>query len=174
MSFHRYSRTDNKLKLLSTENIKLNQFILIINLTIFFFTAHRGLGFYYWIVHSINSVICRPLIPQCGKAGTTTPSQTLPFKCSNKKFLFLSMSLFFHQRLTFVQVSRMYFFLLHLSLADILTAFFSLLPEILWTLTLPEFYGGNLLCRTMKFLQVSVGQPGQSHHTDPLSEYTWQ
>jgi hypothetical protein len=54
-----------------------------------------------------------------------------------------------------VQVSRMYFFLLHLSLADILTAFFSLLPEILWTLTLPEFYGGNLLCRTMKFLQVS-------------------
>ena len=55
-----------------------------------------------------------------------------------------------------LQVSRMYFFLLHLSLADILTAFFSLLPEILWTLTLPEFYGGNLLCRTMKFLQVGL------------------
>jgi hypothetical protein len=50
----------------------------------------------------------------------------------------------------------MYFFLLHLSLADILTAFFSLLPEILWTLTLPEFYGGSLLCRTMKFLQVGL------------------
>ncbi len=58
------------------------------------------------------------------------------------------------------QVSRMYFFLLHLSLADILTAFFSLLPEILWTLTLPEFYGGNLLCRTMKFLQVSSSTTG--------------
>jgi hypothetical protein len=54
----------------------------------------------------------------------------------------------------------MYFFLLHLSLADILTAFFSLLPEILWTLTLPEFYGGNLLCRTMKFLQVSSSATG--------------
>jgi hypothetical protein len=54
----------------------------------------------------------------------------------------------------------MYFFLLHLSLADILTAFFSLLPEILWTLTLPEFYGGNLLCRTMKFLQVSFSTTG--------------
>ena len=59
-----------------------------------------------------------------------------------------------------IQVSRMYFFLLHLSLADILTAFFSLLPEILWTLTLPEFYGGNLLCRTMKFLQVSSSTTG--------------
>ena len=38
----------------------------------------------------------------------------------------------------YFQVSRMYFFLLHLSLADILTAFLTLLPEVLWTLTYPR------------------------------------
>jgi hypothetical protein len=26
--------------------------------------------------------------------------------------------------------------------------------EILWSLTLPSFYGGNLTCKTMKFLQL--------------------
>ena len=30
------------------------------------------------------------------------------------------------------KVTRMYFFILHLSIADILTAFFTLLPEMIW------------------------------------------
>ena len=28
------------------------------------------------------------------------------------------------------------------------------MAEILWSLTLPSFYGGNLTCKTMKFLQL--------------------
>jgi arginine vasopressin receptor 1A len=50
----------------------------------------------------------------------------------------------------------MYFFILHLSIADILTAFFTLLPEFAWTFTFPKFYGGNIVCKGVKVLQ-SVG-----------------
>ncbi len=52
------------------------------------------------------------------------------------------------------KVSRMYFFILHLSVADILTAFFTLLPEVVWTFTFPKFYGGDALCKLVKFGQV--------------------
>ena len=45
----------------------------------------------------------------------------------------------------------MYFFILHLSIADILTAFFTILPELIWTFTYPRFYGGNALCKILKF-----------------------
>ena len=51
------------------------------------------------------------------------------------------------------KVTRMYFFILHLSIADILTAFFTLLPEFFWTFTFPKFYGGNLVCKAMKYCQ---------------------
>ena len=50
----------------------------------------------------------------------------------------------------------MYFFILHLSIADILTAFLTLFPELIWTFTYPKFYGGNFLCKAVKYLQ-SVG-----------------
>ena len=49
------------------------------------------------------------------------------------------------------KISRMYFFILHLSIADILTAFFTILPELIWTFTYPRFYGGNALCKILKF-----------------------
>ena len=49
----------------------------------------------------------------------------------------------------------MNFFLVHLSLADILTVLFSLIPEIAWTFTNPFFHGGDFLCRSVKFLQVT-------------------
>ena len=52
------------------------------------------------------------------------------------------------------KISRMHFFLLHLCIADLLTALFTLLPEVIWTLTLPEFHGGNLACKSVKFLQL--------------------
>ena len=45
-------------------------------------------------------------------------------------------------------------FLVHLSVADLLTALLTLLPEIAWTLTSPLFHGGDLVCRTVKFLQM--------------------
>ena len=48
----------------------------------------------------------------------------------------------------------MYFFILHLSIADILTAFFTLLPEFAWTFTFPKFYGGDAVCKVVKFLQI--------------------
>jgi arginine vasopressin receptor 1A len=47
----------------------------------------------------------------------------------------------------------MYFFILHLSIADILTAFFTLLPEMIWTITFPQFYGGNVMCKAVKYGQ---------------------
>ena len=52
------------------------------------------------------------------------------------------------------KISRMHFFLLHLCIADILTALFTLLPEVIWTLTVPEFHGGNIACKLVKFLQL--------------------
>lgn len=53
-----------------------------------------------------------------------------------------------------MKMTRMYYFILHLSLADILTAFFTLLPELIWTFTWPNFYGGDFVCKTVKFLQM--------------------
>ncbi|XP_023327968.1 isotocin receptor [Eurytemora carolleeae] len=52
------------------------------------------------------------------------------------------------------KISRMNYFILHLSLADISTALFTLCPEIIWSLTLPYFYGGFLTCKLMKSLQM--------------------
>jgi len=48
----------------------------------------------------------------------------------------------------------MYYFILHLSLADLLTAFLTLLPEVAWTFTIPYFYGGSALCKMVKFGQM--------------------
>ena len=44
--------------------------------------------------------------------------------------------------------------MLHLSIADIITAFLTLLPELIWTITAPDFYGGNVVCKTVKFMQM--------------------
>ena len=46
----------------------------------------------------------------------------------------------------------MYFFILHLSIADLLTALCTLLPEFVWTFTFPKFYAGNAGCKLMKYL----------------------
>ena len=56
------------------------------------------------------------------------------------------------------QMSRMNYFLVHLSLADILTVLLSLLPEIAWSLTSPHFWGGRGVCKAVKFLQVVYRQ----------------
>eukprot|EP00095_Tigriopus_kingsejongensis_P010910 snap_masked-scaffold348_size200312-processed-gene-1.4 protein:Tk10910 transcript:snap_masked-scaffold348_size200312-processed-gene-1.4-mRNA-1 annotation:"vasopressin v1a" len=53
-----------------------------------------------------------------------------------------------------MKMTRMYYFILHLSLADLLTAFFTLLPELIWTFTWPNFYGGAFVCKAIKFLQM--------------------
>ena len=48
----------------------------------------------------------------------------------------------------------MFYFILHLSIADLLTAFFTLLPEVVWTLTFPDFHGGVVMCKFVKFTQM--------------------
>ncbi len=52
------------------------------------------------------------------------------------------------------KMSRMYFFLFHLSVADALTAVTTLLPELTVTAARPEFYGGESACRVVKFVQM--------------------
>ncbi|CAH0552028.1 unnamed protein product [Brassicogethes aeneus] len=50
------------------------------------------------------------------------------------------------------KLSRMYFFILHLSIADLITAFLSVLPQLAWDITY-RFYGGYFLCKMVKFCQ---------------------
>ncbi|XP_045483646.1 mesotocin receptor-like [Harmonia axyridis] len=50
------------------------------------------------------------------------------------------------------KLSRMYFFILHLSIADLITAIFSVLPQLAWEVTY-RFYGENILCKFIKFSQ---------------------
>lgn len=49
--------------------------------------------------------------------------------------------------------TRMYYFLLHLCFADLLTGLFSVVPQLAWELT-RHFHGGNILCKTVKYLQL--------------------
>lgn len=50
-------------------------------------------------------------------------------------------------------LSRMYFFMMHLSLADLLVAVFNILPQLAWDITY-RFKGGDILCRFVKYTQV--------------------
>ncbi|XP_029008090.1 isotocin receptor-like [Betta splendens] len=49
--------------------------------------------------------------------------------------------------------SRMHYFMKHLSIADLVVAFFQVLPQLIWDITF-RFYGPDLLCRSVKYLQV--------------------
>lgn len=48
---------------------------------------------------------------------------------------------------------RMYYFMKHLSIADLVVAIFQILPQLIWDITF-RFYGPDLLCRLVKYLQV--------------------
>ncbi|XP_048517971.1 arg8-vasotocin receptor isoform X2 [Dendroctonus ponderosae] len=50
------------------------------------------------------------------------------------------------------KLSRMYFFILHLSIADLIVAFFSVLPQLAWEVTY-RFHGGFVLCKLVKYGQ---------------------
>lgn len=50
-------------------------------------------------------------------------------------------------------LSRMYFFMMHLSFADFLVAVFNILPQLAWDITY-RFKGGDFLCRFVKYTQV--------------------
>ncbi|MFT7800720.1 isotocin receptor-like, partial [Arapaima gigas] len=49
--------------------------------------------------------------------------------------------------------SRMCYFMKHLSIADLVVAVFQVLPQLIWDITF-RFYGPDLLCRLVKYLQV--------------------
>ncbi|XP_071378781.1 arginine vasopressin receptor 1Aa [Centroberyx affinis] len=51
------------------------------------------------------------------------------------------------------KMSRMHLFIKHLSLADLVVAFFQVLPQLFWEITY-RFYGPDFLCRIVKHLQV--------------------
>ncbi|KAM9376462.1 arginine vasopressin receptor 1Aa [Pholidichthys leucotaenia] len=51
------------------------------------------------------------------------------------------------------KLSRMHLFIKHLSLADLVVAFFQVLPQLCWKITY-RFYGPDFLCRIVKHLQV--------------------
>lgn len=47
----------------------------------------------------------------------------------------------------------MYFFLVHLSIADLITGFFNVLSQLAWEAA-RHFHGGNILCKLVKFVQI--------------------
>ena len=65
------------------------------------------------------------------------------------------MLLALRRQLKFRPMSRMYFFMLNLSVADLLVAFGNILPQLEWDITF-RFRGNDLLCRVVKFLQIFV------------------
>ncbi|XP_032679313.1 arg8-vasotocin receptor-like [Odontomachus brunneus] len=50
------------------------------------------------------------------------------------------------------KLTRMYFFILHLSIADLLTGLLDVLPQLAWDITF-RFQGGAVLCKLIKFSQ---------------------
>ncbi|XP_013791492.2 cardioacceleratory peptide receptor-like [Limulus polyphemus] len=51
--------------------------------------------------------------------------------------------------------SRMNFFIMQLALADLLVGFIQVLTDIIWR-TFVDFYGGNAVCKIVRYLQVLV------------------
>lgn len=49
--------------------------------------------------------------------------------------------------------TRMYYFLLHLCFADLITGIFNVIPQLAWEFT-KYFIGGNVLCKSVKYLQI--------------------
>ncbi len=64
--------------------------------------------------------------------------------------IYLGFSNFFYFR---KKLSRMNMMIVHLSLADLFVAFCNVLPQLIWDITY-RFYGGDFLCRFVKFVQV--------------------
>lgn len=52
------------------------------------------------------------------------------------------------------RTTRMAFFILSLTIADLFVAFFSVLPMLIWKTTI-IFFGGDLLCRLVSFFAVT-------------------
>jgi hypothetical protein len=51
------------------------------------------------------------------------------------------------------KMSRMYYFILHLAIADLTTAFFNVLTQLFWEMT-HRFQGGAFMCKFVKYTQI--------------------
>ena len=51
--------------------------------------------------------------------------------------------------------TRMQIFIIHLCFADMLVAFFNILPQLIWEIV-GEWVAGDLMCRCVKFMQIFV------------------
>ncbi|MBN3278910.1 AVT protein, partial [Polyodon spathula] len=61
------------------------------------------------------------------------------------------------------RMSRMYIFMMHLSVADLVVANFQVLPQLIWDIT-DVFLGPDLLCRGIKYMQL-VGMYASTYMT---------
>lgn len=52
-----------------------------------------------------------------------------------------------------IKIQRMYYFIFHLSLSDMITAFANVLPQLIWEISV-NFYGDNFLCKFVKYIQL--------------------
>ncbi|CAG2166664.1 unnamed protein product, partial [Oppiella nova] len=52
-----------------------------------------------------------------------------------------------------LKMTRMYYYLLHLCISDLITGFFTVLPQLAWDITY-RFNGGNVLCKAVKCMQI--------------------
>lgn len=52
------------------------------------------------------------------------------------------------------RTTRMAFFIIHLTIADLLVAFFSVLPMLIWKST-STFFGGDFICRCITFMMLT-------------------
>ena len=98
----------------------------------------------------------------CSSIESSTPIQELPLNYIKIIVLSVIILLTFLGNVAIIfaiaarrsKLTRMYYFILQLSIADLLTAFLTLLPEVIWTFTLPHFYGGVVMCKIIKFTQM--------------------
>ncbi|XP_052814138.1 cephalotocin receptor 2-like [Mya arenaria] len=69
--------------------------------------------------------------------------------------LFGNTCLFISMRRRKRSYTRMHVFIMHLCFADLLVAFFNILPQLIWEIV-GEWKAGDIMCRVIKFLQVFV------------------
>ena len=106
------------------------------------------------LASSDNSTASPPPAPDLDLAKLSVLSSIIVLTLLGNGFVLISILSRSRSNSYNGKMTRMYYFMLHLSCADILTALLTLLSELIWTLTVPHFYGGNVVCKSVKFAQM--------------------
>lgn len=69
--------------------------------------------------------------------------------------IFGNVVVFITMRMRKRALTRMHLFIMHLCFADLLVAFFNILPQLIWDIV-GEWKAGDFMCRFIKFMQVFV------------------